>query len=188
MPEGEAIIRYKLLFNKRKSRGKFPEKLQLENYVARNGTTRQQSVVTRLPVNGIYKLKIMDAGKTELCQVRIKCTGEILDQHRFPETFDKGFGFSQEAIDAGLVDPSREEGVLMAQEGEKVRFRFRTVKQLEIRARLLHIVLPSQQLDDRIDKEQEEDVVTITVKWKDFCDSTFLSPGSLAKYFWLVCA
>ena len=106
-----------------------------------------------------------------LCELRIDCTGKIEGQKRFPETPEKGFGFSQEAIDAGLVDPSREEGVVVAHEGEKVRFRFRTTKPLEVRGRLVHSVLPSQQLNDRVSQEQEDDVVIVTVNLvKDFCE------------------
>ena len=167
VPEGEAKIGYKLFFNEKKSKAKIPDKLQLDNYVLRTGTTEQQSVMTRLPVNGIYKLEVLDGDKVRLVVVRIICNGKTQDQRRFPDTPEKGFGFSQEAIDAGLVDPSREDGVVVAHEGEKVRFRFRTMRPLEVQARLVHSVLPSQQLDHRVTQEQEDDVIVVKVSFQD---------------------
>ena len=120
--------------------------------------------MTRLPAVGIYKLQILDKEGLTLCDLRIHCTGKIEAQRRFPETPEKGYGFSQEAIDAGLVDPSREEGMVVAKEGEKIRFRFRTNRPLVVRARLVHSVLPSQDLDSRVTQEQEDDLVTVKVE------------------------
>ncbi|XP_076464058.1 hillarin-like [Babylonia areolata] len=164
MPEEQCAIRYKLFYNEKRSKKRFPDKLQLDNFVKTVRSKGQLSVTTRLPETGIYLLKIMDGEKEELCELLIKSTGKTKAAVPFPPIPDTGLGFSQAAIDAGLVDPSREDGLVVAREGDKVRFRFRTKKPMEIVTRLVHSVLPSQQLDHRVALEEENGVITINVK------------------------
>ncbi|KAK7474116.1 hypothetical protein BaRGS_00034645 [Batillaria attramentaria] len=164
LPEGDVTINYTLFYDENKSKRKFPDDKQVEEYVVKMKSPDTRFLLLRLPLNGIYYLKLKDVKNTKLCELRIDVTGVGKTQKRFPAVPELGYGFSQEAVQAGLLDPSRDEGVLVAREGEKVRFRFRTRKPLDVRARLVHSILPSQELENRLTQEEEEDTITIHVK------------------------
>ncbi|XP_070187830.1 hillarin-like isoform X2 [Littorina saxatilis] len=164
MPEKSRGIKYQLFFNEEKSKGNLPKDLQLTNYVITEKTMTTQSFAIRLPVVGIYEIRMFDNDMNNLCDMGLKCTGKIGKQKPFPDIPEKGFGFSQEAVDSGLVNASREEGLVVAREGEKVRFKFRTSQPLDVQARLVHRFLQSQELESRVTQEEDGNTVTVTVK------------------------
>ncbi|XP_070182533.1 uncharacterized protein [Littorina saxatilis] len=164
IPERSRGIKYKLFFNEEGSKGNLPKDLQLTNYVITEKTMTTQSLVIRLPVVGVYEIRMFDNDMNNLCDMGLKCTGKIGKQKPFPDIPEKGFGFSQEAVDSGLVEASREEGLVVAREGETVRFKFRTSQPLDVQARLVHRFLQSQELESRVTQEEDGDTMTATVK------------------------
>ncbi|PVD22199.1 hypothetical protein C0Q70_18005 [Pomacea canaliculata] len=163
-PNGSEDLKYRLYFDKQRSREEMPEDLQLSRYILTNNDNIDltQALVTRLPVNGLYLLNIMDESEFKLCSISIEAT-QVRGQQQFPPGASI-FGPTKAAVDMGLVDVSREEGVLVVREGEKIRMRFRSRRSLEVKASLLHNNQPSEDLAERLTVNQKDDEVVIDVK------------------------
>lgn len=163
-PNGSEDLKYRLYFDKQRSREEMPEDLQLSRYILTNNDNIDltQALVTRLPVNGLYLLDILDESEFELCSMSIEAT-QVRGQQQFPPGASI-FGPTKAAVDMGLVDVSREEGVLVVREGEKIRMRFRSRRSLEVKASLLHNNQLSEDLAERLTVNQKDDEVVIDIK------------------------
>ncbi|XP_025111148.1 uncharacterized protein LOC112574347 [Pomacea canaliculata] len=162
VPRDESLNQYKLYFNPDESEASLPEELQLESYVVVNSSPK--SLIFRLPVPGLYQVHILDKHGSELIYLLLECSGPIKKQRPLPITPEAGFGFGTEAQDAGLSEPSREDGMLDVREGEKIRFKFRTQPSTNVRARLVHHDRGSDEFTSRVAHEQKGDQVTVSVR------------------------
>ena len=122
------LFRYNLYFIEDKETS-FPDDLQLESFITItvvSKTPRMRSVFFRLPVTGTYVLEPINESGETLCKLLINCFGDTQKNQPFPGSSGIGYGFQEPALEAGLDDASREEGMIVVREGDKVRFRFGT--------------------------------------------------------------
>ena len=130
MLEGQFTKEHPLLYNlyfKEEAGKTFPDDLQLESYITTTVVSRKppmRSVFFTLPVTGTYILELINESDETLCKLLIHCFGDVKKNQPFLGSSDIGYGFQETAQEAGLEDASREEGMIVAREGDKVKWRF----------------------------------------------------------------
>ncbi|PVD21507.1 hypothetical protein C0Q70_17305 [Pomacea canaliculata] len=168
----KGTLHYNLFFNPKLSNVQLPEDLQLDRYVVEECKLGLKSVVTRLPVKGVYRIQLAGSfGENELTpllEFRINCVGEIKQPVPFPEGC-KQVGYSEESAELGLVEPSHEEGVVETRKGEKISFQFKLKdkKPAHIKATLINNNRSTEELSQYVTCERTKEDINITVTMPD---------------------
>ena len=85
------------------------------------------SLITRLPVPGLYKLEVTGVHKGQLRvlgQFCLRCTAVTEAPKPFPSNPENGFGFDETSEEAGISNPSQTEGVMLVDKGQTIDFSF----------------------------------------------------------------
>ena len=85
------------------------------------------SLITRLPVPGLYKLEVTGVHKGQLRilgQFCLRCTAVKEAPKPFPSNPENGFGFDETSEEAGISNPSQTEGVMLVDKGQTIDFNF----------------------------------------------------------------
>ncbi|XP_070176579.1 uncharacterized protein [Littorina saxatilis] len=172
-PEGatSASLTYNLYFNPALSKKPLPEELQLVRYVLENSKEGQKMLATRLPQDGVYRIEIagvMDGTVTGLGEFRINCRNVGKTPQPFPDGCSQ-IGYNEHARNEGLVEPSHQDGIVEAQQGERVdlRFKFQPAKKTieNVQATLTHKAQQGERVDSRFksqpDKKSNEKIQAI---------------------------
>ncbi|XP_076443688.1 uncharacterized protein LOC143282090 [Babylonia areolata] len=106
----------------------WPEDLNPESYitvmtVSDDPPTR--ALFFKLPVVGSYFLEWINKDDDTLLKLQIKCTGDPRKNAPFPGNPKSGYGALEAAEQAGVKEPSRKEGMIIAREGDKIGLKFR---------------------------------------------------------------
>ncbi|XP_076466900.1 uncharacterized protein LOC143298096 isoform X2 [Babylonia areolata] len=162
--EGRAEVRYKLFFDEDNSSGR----LQMERCITTLKTGNGQvSLISRLPVVGLYKLEVSGVynGVVSLLgHFCLNCT-EISEAPKpFPSNPEKGFGFDQASKTAGIDSPSQTEGVMLVDRGQMLDFSFQVDEDLHLKPQLKHGLKRSEDLNCHITVTRHHNQVKIGVE------------------------
>ncbi|XP_071100653.1 lim and transglutaminase domain protein ltd-1-like [Haliotis cracherodii] len=165
LEEPEMSFVHQLYFDDRASFNKLPANVKLERYAY---VSRKQSKVTvkaRLPVGGIYKLRIYGGvgDLYHLCDFRLE--SETPNQPSKPFPFSKRlmYGFTKTSRVRGLDYPSEFGGVIRLQAGQGKIFTFAYLEELDIQAIFEHHMLTRDDLKKCIAVKRKEGYFNIYV-------------------------
>ena len=91
------------------------------------------SLITRLPVPGLYKLEVSGVHQGVLKilgQFCLHCTAVTVTPKPFPSNPENGFGFDETSEAAGISNPSQTEGVMLVNKGQTIDFDFQVIPSL----------------------------------------------------------
>lgn len=128
-------------------------------------TKHTKSVMVRLPEAGTYKLEVIGFHQNilhRLVEFRIVCKHVAPDIRPLPPCSENGFGFGEEAVKAGLSEPSHTEGVVPVKSGEEINMSFRVQPNVDILARLVHSTRATADLRDSVRVRRENAKATVT--------------------------
>lgn len=121
--------------------------------------------MVRLPEAGTYKLEVIGSHQNilhRLVEFRIVCKHVAPDIRPLPPCSENGFGFGEEAVKAGLSEPSHTEGVVPVKSGEEIDMSFRVQPNVDILARLVHSTRATDDLRDSVRVRRENAKATVT--------------------------
>ncbi|XP_046357148.2 uncharacterized protein LOC124135709 [Haliotis rufescens] len=159
-------LSYDLFCDEDESDETLPESEELERYVLENTQGTTKSLFLRFPVRGLYKLRVYGGNGSNpphICDFRIRCEEEGKNPNPFPLKKDIGYGYSQEAKDAGLVTTSAYSGIVVMEHGQKMTFEFDVDKPVEFETKMHHRDKTLDELDKYVEKNVTDKKAEITV-------------------------
>ena len=108
------------------------------------------SLLTRLPVKGIYKIEVTghhNGRSNKLVSFLLICKSVLPDLKPFPSMPENGFGYDEVAKSVGLTEPSCSDGVVPVQQGQTADFHFHVQDDVDVRPRLKHAWRSPEDLD-----------------------------------------
>ncbi|XP_067666272.1 uncharacterized protein [Haliotis asinina] len=159
-------LSYELFCDEDESDETLPESEDLERYVLENTQGTTKTLFLRFPVRGLYKLRVYGGSghnPPHICDFRIRCEEEGKNPNPFPLKKDIGYGYSQEARDAGLVTTSAYSGIVVMEHGQKMTFEFDVEKPSEFETKMHHRDKTLDELDKYVEKNVTDKKAEITV-------------------------
>ena len=96
-------------------------------FVRLKATNGIVSLVTRLPVPGLYKLEVSgihNSTEQVLGHFCLQCESVDEAPRPFPSNPENGFGYDETSQEAGISNPTQTEGVMLVNKGQTVNFSF----------------------------------------------------------------
>ena len=126
------------------------------------------SLLTRLPVKGIYKIEVTghhNGRSDDLGSFLLICKS-VLPDHMlkpFPSMPKTGFGYDEVAKSAGLTEPSCSDGVVPVQQGQTAHFHFHVQDDVDVRPRLKHAWRSPEHLDCHLEVRKTASRLDVSV-------------------------
>ncbi|XP_033750611.1 hillarin-like [Pecten maximus] len=156
-------LSYELFYNHKESDRDISDDIQLERYVAIMNEADKTNFVLRLPVDGVYKLEVVDEAKDWICFFKIFCDEDIEPWDPFPINSTIGFGPCKETENAGLrVETlAYRNGIINMTKKQHIQIKFTMLRNLQIRTELVHNTISPTELADHISNKVLDNQVTI---------------------------
>ncbi|XP_069137433.1 lim and transglutaminase domain protein ltd-1-like [Argopecten irradians] len=156
-------LSYELFFNHKESDRELPDDIHLDRYVAIMNEPTKTNFVLRLPVDGIYKLEVVDEDNDWICFFKIWVDEDIEPWEPFPINSAIGFGPCRETEKAGLrveTLPYRN-GIINMTKKQQIQLKFTMLRNLQIRTELVHNTIPQSELTKHISHKLLDNQLTI---------------------------
>ncbi|OWF54021.1 Kyphoscoliosis peptidase [Mizuhopecten yessoensis] len=156
-------LSYELHYNHKESDRDIPDDIQLERYVAIMNEADKTNFILRLPVDGVYKLEVLDNSKDWICFFKIWCDEDIEPWDPYPINSMIGFGPCKETENAGLrVETlAYSNGVINMTKKQHIQIKFTMLRNLHIRTVLVHNTISPAELQEHASHKILDNLVNV---------------------------
>lgn len=156
---------YELFYNHKESDRELSDEIQLERYVAIMNEEDKTNFILRLPVDGVFKLEVVDDTKDWICFFKVWCDEDIEPWDPYPINSAIGFGPCKETENAGLrVETlSYRNGVINMTKKQHIQVKFTMIKMLHVKTVLVHNTVSPEILEEYVSHKILDDQVTVYV-------------------------
>ena len=169
-PESSPMMfAHELFYDKRASFEDLPSNMKLDRFVIMSTKQEKRVFFVRLPVSGIYKLRIY-GGVTRLfhlCDFRLDCDKAVSRCRPLPVSSTIGFGFTQRAKLCGLDYPSEYSGIVRIEAGHGKIFNFQMTRDCEVQTTVVHHTMSTEELKRCVRTKVKEKTISVYVSIPD---------------------